>query len=214
MSKCLAPIHTWLFNKILILEDIEKDIVASVSNARLLEAHKNLLEKYGNYIPEKPIEELIEESNIHGWLQERITVAEVRLAEFVGILMKNSSNAIEGINNIFEQAGIKEAMKYNEIVERPSDVFKLLGDVLLEGMPCDRVNKVISQQDNEISWLTESCVHKNNWEQVGVAVENYYRFRESFTRGFVTTVNPQMKYIYTLTDQQEHKITINKRIGD
>lgn len=207
MSQFLAPIHTWLFNKIIILEDIEKSIVANADNEDLKASHDRLQEKYGKYIPEKPMEELIDVSNIHGWLQERITIAETRQAAFINILMKSSSMTIEGISNIYEEAGRKAAASYNRKVEDPGEVFKLLGDVLLEGMPCDRVNKVIDQKADEIAWLTTTCVHKNNWELAGVSVDNYYKFREAFTRGFVTTLNPGMKYSYTLTNQQEHKIT-------
>lgn len=208
MSKFLAPIHTWLFNKILILEDIEKKIVDSVDNDELKLVHKKLQDSIGEFIPAKPLEELIDESNIHGWLQERISIAEIRQANYIHKLMETSSMTVEGISNIYEQAGEETAKGINEIVGDPSEAFKLLGDVLLEGMPCDRVNKVIAQQENEIIWLTTTCVHKNNWEQAGVTVENYYRFREAFTRGFVTTLNPKMSYTYTFKNQQEHKITI------
>lgn len=208
MSQFLAPIHTWLFNKIIIMESIEKKIVEDVDNIDLKAVHKNLQDSIGEYIPDRPMEELIDESNIHGWLQARITIAEVRQASFIKKLMESSSMTVEGIGNIYEQVGEETAKGFNEKVTNPSEAFKLLGDVLLEGMPCDRVNKVIEEQENEMTWITATCVHKNNWEQAGVPVENFYSFREAFTRGFVKALNPSMSYSYELKDQQIHKIAI------
>lgn len=208
MSQFLAPIHTWLFNKIVLLEEIEKQIVDSVDNEDLKAKHTELQNEIGEFIPKKPIEELIDLSNIHGWLQERITIAELRQARFVNALMESSSMSVEGISNIYEKAGINAATSLDVTIEDPSEVFKLLGNVLLEGMPCDRVNKVVTQEENTITWLTTTCVHKKNWEQAGVAIENYYKFREAFTSGFVKTLNSKMSYTYTLASEQSHTITI------
>ena len=208
MSKFLAPIHSWLFNKILIMENIEKDIVKVLENNELKAFHNELVQNYGDFIPDESLESLIDQSNIHGWLQQRITISEQRQAELISKMMKADANAVEKISAIYESAGRKAAKNYGISLDNPGEVFKLLGDVLLEGMPCDRVNNVIGQQENQITWITSNCVHKSNWEMAGVDVENYYKFRESFSRGFVQEINPKMKYTYTLTDQQLHKITI------
>ena len=209
MSQFLAPIHAWLFNKISILENIEKDIANSLETKELKDKHEALLKEFGGFIPDEPLENLIDQSNIHGWLQERITVAERRQASLVNELMEVSSDAVEGISNIYETAGYTNALSHGLKVDEPSEIYKLLGDALLEGMPCDRVNRVAEQNQEKISWLTVTCVHKLNWEQAGVAIENYYSFREAFTRGFVRGLNEEMTYTYTLTDQQQqfHQIT-------
>lgn len=208
MSQFLAPIHTWLFNKIIILENIEKQIVNSVDNNEYREIHNSLQASIGNFIPEKPIEELIDQSNIHGWLQGRITIAEVRQASFIQKLMESSSMTVEGISNIYEQVGEETAVDMNKKTDDPNEAYKLLGDVLLEGMPCDRVNKILDQEEKSITWETATCVHKNNWEQAGVPVENYYRFREAFTRGFIRGLSSKLTYTYTLNDQQVHNLAI------
>ncbi|MDD3141117.1 MAG: hypothetical protein PHX08_19405 [Lachnospiraceae bacterium] len=44
MSKFLAPIHTWLFNKILIVESIEKEIVKELANNEQKIFHNELIQ--------------------------------------------------------------------------------------------------------------------------------------------------------------------------
>ena len=208
MSQFLAPIHTWLFNKILILEDVEKEIAKGLETQNLQEKQEAILEKYGQFIPDQPLETMIDQSNIHGWLQERITVAERRQAALVNILLESSENALEGIQNIYENKGREHARRINAKATEPAEMFNLLGDVLLEGMPCDRVNRLIEQEEDKVIWQTAVCVHKNNWEQESVPVEHYYHFREAFTRGFVEETNSAMRYTYTLGEEQLHELTI------
>ncbi len=86
MSQFLAPIHTWLFDKILLMESIEKEIVNQYSDSKYQDAHAKLVQKYGDFIPNQPLEQLIDQSNIHGWLQEGITVVENRLAFLITIV--------------------------------------------------------------------------------------------------------------------------------
>jgi len=207
MSQFLAPIHTWLFNKILVLENIERDLVNSVEENGLKEYHQKLQIEFGDYIPNQPLEEIIDETNIHGWLQGRITMAETRQAAFINKLMSVSKNAVEGINNIYYQAGQKTASELGVTIDQPAEIFQALNNVLLEGMPCDRVNSVTNQSEESITWKTQTCVHKNNWESNGVDVEYFYGFRAAFTKGFTETVGNGLAYTYTNEGEQVHTIS-------
>lgn len=206
MSQFLAPIHTWLFNKIVILENIEKNIVASVEDNSVKEAHNELSSKFGTFIPNQPLETMIDESNIHGWLQDKITVAETRQAAFVNKLMEVSENAVEGVTNVYFQTGVDTAKAMEASIDSPADLFQALNNVLLEGMPCDRVNSVIEQTDDMITWKTSTCVHKNNWESQGVNIDYFYGFRAAFTKGFIETLSSKFAYDYSNEGVQLHKI--------
>lgn len=210
MSQFLAPIHTWLFDKILLMESIEKDIVNQFSDSKYQEAHAKLVQKYGDFIPNQPLEQLIDQSNIHGWLQERITIGETRQAAFIKVLMDDEPKVIEQIALIYQEAGKRAQREMDVHAKEPQEAFRLLGDVLLEGMPCDRVNAVQEQTEDHITWITSTCVHQHNWEEAGVEVSNYYLFREAFTRGFIEALNPEMSYRYTNGEQQLHQI--NKKV--
>lgn len=206
MSQFLAPIHTWLFNKIVILEGIEKDLNIQFNSEEQIAAHKNLLETFGDFIPNEPLENLIDESNIHGWLQGRITVAETRQAAFVQTLLEENPDNLQKIEAIYQEAGKKAAIQNQIKTDAPSEVFQGLNNVLLEGMPCDRVNSVITQDDNAIIWKTTQCVHKSNWENNGVDVQYFYGFRAAFTKGFVEASSEQLSYTYTYDQGQTHSV--------
>lgn len=206
MSRFLAPVHTWLFNKILILENIEKDIVSGLDSDDQKEAYKTLQEKYGDFIPNEPLEGLIDQSNIHGWLQSRINMAESRQAALVSELMSSSSNAVEGIANIYHAAGTKVGGQLESRLDSAVEIFNALGNVLLEGMPCDRVNFPVEQSEERMVWKTTQCVHKNNWEKNGVDVAYYYTFREAFTKGFVEAVGNGFEYTYIYAADQIHTL--------
>ena len=74
MSAFLGPIHFWLYHKIGNQELLTKEIAASaVSNGWILDT-----DSYTKTLP--PLETVIDEGNIHGWLQAQITDAETRYA--------------------------------------------------------------------------------------------------------------------------------------
>lgn len=41
--------------------------------------------------------------------------------------------------------------------------YKLLSDSLLDGMPCDHANVLITESDEEVIWKRNTCVHNNYW---------------------------------------------------
>lgn len=206
MSKFLAPIHTWLFKKILILENIEKNMVTSLGSEDAKLRHQALRQAIGDYIPEAPLENLIDVSNIHGWLQEQITLVETRQAAYVADLLKEDDQTDDMVAAIYEAAGKQLAEDQALVNLSPGEIFAKLNDVLLEGMPCDRVNQVLVQEADQLIWLTKTCVHKGNWESAGVDVRHYYKYRAAFIKGFVAGANDTLTYQYEI-DKQEHKIS-------
>ena len=74
MSMFLGPIHYWLYNKINNQEKLTAAIASEASK-------KGWISDAAAYTKELPaIESVIDESNIHGWLQLQITDAETRYA--------------------------------------------------------------------------------------------------------------------------------------
>ncbi|MFZ2680191.1 MAG: hypothetical protein WAX72_06900, partial [Clostridium sp.] len=70
MSLFLGKIHFWLFNKVLWFEGLEDEIIKLAQeeglNVEVLSAEINA--KYGQKTENKNLEEIIDTSNIHGWL--------------------------------------------------------------------------------------------------------------------------------------------------
>lgn len=195
MSAFLGKIHYWLYNKIQLHEKLIEDIAeAAKKNGYDSEELLNRsFIKYG-YPITGSLEENIEHSNIHGWLQERIISVESRLAYVVTELLNSNIIKKEEVSDIFYQNGVS-TMKRLEVREgAPKDFFSLIFDYMLEGMPCDRVNEVVEDDENKIVWRTTSDIHKDYWQQVSGDVNNFNSFVAAWINGFLNESGTGYKY--------------------
>lgn len=174
MSLFLGKIHYWLFNKVLWFEGLEDEIIQFANDNGIdidkLKAEINF--KYGQKLPEKNLEEMIDTSNIHGWLQDKINSAEGRMAAWINIILNNNN------------------------------------DYILDGMPCDRVNEIITSSEQSIMWRKRICVHKDIWEGEGISVDIFYKLREEWINAFVNEIDNSYEYIKSEDNIQ----AIRKRI--
>lgn len=76
MSLFLGKIHFWLFNKVLWFEGLEDEIIklAQEEGLNVKKLSVEINNKYGQKTENKNLEEIIDTSNIHGWLQNKIIV--------------------------------------------------------------------------------------------------------------------------------------------
>ncbi|MBB6714414.1 hypothetical protein [Clostridium gasigenes] len=198
MSLYLGKIHYWLFNKIVWFEGLEEEIIDLAKNEGLdIESlSKDINNKYGEKLPKLPLEEMIDTSNIHGWLQEKIHSAEGRLATWTGKLLEKE-NSKEKLEDLYIRQGIKAAKEVKEegkSLNTAVDIFNSVNDYILDGMPCDRVNEVISQDEEKVIWKRRICVHKDIWESANGDVNYFYDLRNLWIKSFVTEVNNEFKY--------------------
>jgi len=199
MSKFLGPIHFWLYNKIKIQNDIIEDIITLLDNKNL-NLRNNIYEQFGGG-ELKPLDEVVDAGNIHGWLQEQISKVENKLAFVVTEILEKDQSALNDIKTIFRNNGVKVSSlnKENGIDE----VFKAVNDTLLDGMPCDHVNAIISQDKNGVVWKRYECVHSKYWEAANGDVSNYYMLRDEFIKGLLSAAEVN----YEKLDEVTSKIT-------
>lgn len=200
MSAFLAPIHTWLFNKILLAEDLERDLQTLYID-KYGDSAKELIQKslsYGEPIDNaKKIEDIIDVSNIHGWLQEKISKVETRTAYLITEMVNNYAKEAEVIAEAcFEEQGktVGEKARINEMSGNAEEIFNALNNYLLEGMPCDRVNRLIKSENNLIEWETTTCIHKKYWDVVKGDVNIFYKLRHTWTKAFIENCNGEYTY--------------------
>ena len=200
MSAFLAPIHTWLFNKIILAEELEKSLQEAYLD-KYNDIAKDVVEKslaYGSPIDtSKSIEDIIDTSNIHGWLQDKITKVETRTAYIVTEMIKKYSQEAESIaEGCFATQGktIGETSKAKGVLGTPEELFNTLNNYLLEGMPCDRVTRVINSKINIFEWETTSCIHKGYWEMISGDVKVFYNLRQIWTKAFIENSNDEFTY--------------------
>ena len=210
MSRFLGPIHYWLYNKINVLEDIEKNILVNLVDPKDQPLLKNeLVASFGPYLDKAPLDSLIDQDNIHGWLQGKIKIAESRQSKLIHGLQEKAGDAIyEEVAKIYAEMGKKqgEAIEFAD-AETPEMLFRSLDNFLLEGMPCDRVNAVTENTPDKLEWQKDRCVHAAFWNEGGTDVKNYYNFRQAFSKAFVEAANNIFSYEFELkNDLQYHKI--------
>lgn len=201
MSLFLGKIHYWLFNKIVWFQGIEEELI-DLSKKRGLDTNsiiKLMDERYGEKLPKKvPLEDMIDTGNIHGWLQSKIISAEGRIAALTTIILNENKNYSEDLEQIYYTQGIKASMEVKlgdaDITTAPA-IFNSINDYLLDGMPCDRVNEIVSSEDNEIVWTRRICVHKDIWQKEKGDVDYFYHLRSKWSEAFVNEVNPSFRYI-------------------
>lgn len=200
MSAFLGRIHYWLYNKIQLHEKLIAEVAAlakrkgyeSGIDAIAQESHR----KYGFPVT-GVLEDEIEHSNIHGWLQERISSVEQRLAYVITEVLKSDLLNKDEIRELFKQnaAGIVRKSGINP--GSPQDFFNLVFDYMLEGMPCDRVNEIIENNDNSISWKTTMCLHKDYWDETGGDINNFYDFRSAWINALLSESKSGYEYVRT-----------------
>jgi hypothetical protein len=200
MSAFLAPIHTLVFNKILLAEDLEKSL-KKVYIDKYKDYAKDIDEKslaYGHPIDTtKNIEDVIDASNIHGWLQNKIAATETRTALVITEMVNKFGKEAEDIAILcFKDQGTSVGKTLNEeqMPKSLEESFKLMNNYMLEGMPCDRVTRIIKSEGNILEWETMSCIHKEYWEVVNGDVNIFYNLRHTWIKAFIENSNEKCTY--------------------
>lgn len=140
MSENLGPIHYTMYEKIKFQDDITN---------YLLEGNTSEIDKINEPVSTKPLEELIDQDNIHGWLDSKIDVVENRL----NYALNNSENTKEKMYEFGkENAKGKNFEDFNSI-------FSDLNMLLLDGMPCDRGLSAQIDDKGDLYLITNTNLH-------------------------------------------------------
>ena len=208
MSLFLGKIHFWLYNKIVWAEKAE-DEIARWATAQGLPADqwsRQFRSEYGDPTENRPLEEIIDTSNIHGWLQDRIRRAELRQAALITTVLKEKASYKAELLEIFKNQGKEAALEYkteengegsarfSKGADTPEEAYNALNDFILEGMPCDRGSQVISNGEEELVWQANEQLHTPYWLEVGGDIGNFYELRESWIASFIETLNPELRF--------------------
>ncbi len=177
MSRFLGPIHYWLYNKIGHQEALTRSLAeAAVRDGRLTDA-----DSYLRDLP--PLESVIDEENIHGWLQSRITDAEQRYAALVISLTGKDSGYLDRLLQEAYAFGAQNALPEGTA---PAEAYKAFEDFFVNGMPCEHVNLVAESSDRALSWEQTRDLHANVWTAQGGSGSTYNRLRQSVMEGMLS----------------------------
>ncbi|HAS73625.1 MAG TPA: hypothetical protein DCS67_05725 [Clostridiales bacterium UBA8960] len=186
MSAFLGPIHYWLYNKIQWHENLLDEIYGLMaSNGEDVGLIKHYTEHQFGAPERSELSEVIDGSNIHGWLQTKIQSLEYRMAYVLTHIISKEAVSLESLKALYHENGKKAYERYQGSMKTPNEMFKAIYDYLLEGMPCDRVNHPISADEKGMVWVKKICIHTEYWNAVGGDIKNYDALRLEWLKGFV-----------------------------
>ena len=180
MSAFLGPIHYWLYNKI----QIQQNIVDEIHSRYGLSLKEECDVRYGEF-DNRPLEEIIDQSNIHGWLQERVSQVEYKYAYSIKALLDKDPSLLSQLEELLTLKGRELGQNLKETSKTAALLFKVISDNLLDGMPCDHANSLVENSDDRLVWKRNLCVHEDYWAAVGADISIYYRLREAWIKGLV-----------------------------
>lgn len=205
MSAFLGHIHYWLYGKILRVADREQllyEKAEALCGDLAEELREQVWQIYGEPLPEVDLEQLIDHSNIHGWLQRQVTIVETREAAFIKELLEQCGGTAQSlVEEAFAEHGkkcgehAKGTAKYE--TAQAGGIYRALNDYLLNGMPCDQGDMVVTNQADHLIWEGEVCLQERNWVKAGVDKKAMKEFYVAWTKGFVTALNPDLTYRQT-----------------
>lgn len=195
MSMFLGPIHYWLYEKINNQEKLTVKIAEyGQKNGWITNAEK--------YVKELPtLETVIDTDNIHGWLQAQIADAEIRYAELVNALVALDDTRINDIKEIAYDFGKSYALNMDA---NPEEAYKYFEDFFVNGMPCDHINSIVSEDENKIIWKMEQDIHAQYWQNGDT--RHYYVIRKAVMDGILA----ETKLTVVEEDLQNYSIMLKE----
>ncbi len=183
MSAFLGPVHFMLYNKIQRQNELLNEIInASEENHWVNGIADQLKEKCGEN-ETAPLETVIDESAIHNWLNNQVSIAESRMAFALKLILEKDSSLIDKVSEIFYSNGAASRLDYADIIVA-EELFNAVNMCLLDGMPCDGGITVESNDGSEIVWSINMQVHTPFYESEGLNSQIFLTLRDKWLQGF------------------------------
>jgi hypothetical protein len=224
MSEFLGHIHFWLYNKIRRVIEREQmiyDQAEQTCGTAAEELRVQVRQMYGNPLADKDLGQLIDQTNIHGWLQRQINIAETREAAFVKELLDMCGEAgRNGVERAFAEhgksCGEHAKAQGNYQADTASGIYQALQDYYLNGMPCDQADMVVENSSEKVVWEGGVCLQEGNWKRAGVSAKSMKDFYQTWLAGFVQGLNPTYSFVQTgdmLQGNPVNRYEILKNLG-
>lgn len=172
MSKNLGPIHYMMYNKVRFQNELCHKLLAKFKNVDMNEFNETIGQPQSG-----ELSEIIELSNIHGWLQGNVDKVELKLAYIVKKLQENGVNQTD-----IEKVAFEHGKTARVEANTKEEAWNSLNVILINGMPCDRVLS-FDVSDDKFLVKVEKSIHDVYWEQIGVINNIYNEIRNSIIEG-------------------------------
>ena len=182
MKEKLAPIHFVQHNRIKIQENLET-FLTDLFNLQKID--EKSIATHGPRTSDEALETQIDHDNIHGWLESHLVTNEKRLSVLSKeIIKENDENALSLAH---AEYGKRLAESLNEKIHfsNGQELFGYLDAVLLDGMPCDKINSMVEASDDHLVWQSAKDVHFKYYEEQKLPKDLFLDLRRSFLSSFL-----------------------------
>jgi len=180
MIETLKPIHFVQYNRIRLQENLERFLVEKFN---LIDTFAEAQRLYGEISTEVSLEDQIDLDNIHNWLESHLVANEKRNAMLLKEILK--TNEVESVKSAYSDYGHLLGSDQKDAVS--DDIYSYASSILLDGMPCDKVNTLVSSDETKIEWHGQSDVHGKYLVEQGLEAKLFYTLRESFLDSLLKT---------------------------
>lgn len=179
MSLFLGPIHHILFSKIKFQEAL-CDYIIEEANKKTDKDFKSLIDGKIQSLSQGELEDIVDQTNIHGSLQSMIAIVEKRLACIVDTAEKERIFNLEEIKDLARQYGRENSFDAEIALE---DSYAAIFGKMLNGMPCDRVEEKYEDDETHIKWRDRVDIHADFWNEMGKDSKDFYEIRSAVIEG-------------------------------
>jgi len=190
MSAFLAPIHFWMYDKIKLQEQLTQYFVQAAEKAGWSLGSHRAEEFIVN--DDRPLDELIDTDDIHGWLENRIGEAETRYATLLQSLLDNNTDLLPELEKLARDFGARRAL---EAGSDGSQIYQAFNNAFLNGMPCDLAIKIVDKDPESFTWQQVQDSHGKFWTAVNGSPETYYTLRQAILEGMVEKTGYTLKCV-------------------
>lgn len=146
MSKTLGPIHYLMYEKIKFQDKITDFLMDGDFSQIEYEP-----------VSKRPLEEILDQENIHGFLQEKVDIVESRLAKALSLC----DNPSDKLFKLGQECGKgKDFSSFEQI-------FTDLNTYLLDGMPCDHGLSAVLDGES-LYLITNNNLHKKYEDEINL----------------------------------------------
>lgn len=195
MSLFLGPIHHWMFNKILILESRAFSIASALAGEGVESAAVNkAVADYGEKLAGRDLADMLGDNSIHQFLYGLIAKVQIFEAGLVDLAKDRWEVALRAAEAHGRETAGKALKASGAKGASLEDIYRLIHDNQLEGMPCDPGAETAVLSPAKLGYYHSTCNHIQNWEYTGVDIKRMCAITNAWIKGFIAGVSASASY--------------------
>lgn len=196
MKETLAPIHYVQHRRIQIQENLEHFLANIFKKDAFL---ASLYRDFGAPSEDVDLGIQIDHENIHQWLESHVISHEKRMARLIYTILQETT--LEAVHLAHKEYGEQLGSAFQK-EQRPftgEGLYKVLQSILLDGMPCDKVNHMGDFSEQHLVFTSTKDLHGPYFQEAGLPSSLAQSLRGAFIEGFLKNLGAYT-YHYTHTE--------------